>query len=134
MHVLRARLVRKLQAADRFGRFHIYYPHIDGLKEGTCIDVHSKIMVVDDAFLRIGSANLNNRSMGLDTECDLALEAQARPELVQKIRRFRDRLLAEHAGVSTEEAAAAATGMHLYARRSRRSAIPPPAEAADRAA
>jgi phosphatidylserine/phosphatidylglycerophosphate/cardiolipin synthase-like enzyme/uncharacterized membrane protein YdjX (TVP38/TMEM64 family) len=107
MHVLRARLVRKLQAADRFGRFHIYYPHIDGLKEGTCIDVHSKIMVVDDAFLRIGSANLNNRSMGLDTECDLALEAQARPELVQKIRRFRDRLLAEHAGVSTEEAAAA---------------------------
>ena len=37
--------------------------------------VHSKVMIVDDGFLRIGSANINNRSMGADTECDLAFEA-----------------------------------------------------------
>ncbi len=37
--------------------------------------VHSKVMIVDDGFLRVGSANLNNRSMGADTECDLAFEA-----------------------------------------------------------
>ena len=37
--------------------------------------VHSKVMIVDDRFLRIGSANINNRSMGADTECDLAFEA-----------------------------------------------------------
>ena len=107
MHVLRSRLVRKLRAADRFGRFRIYYPHIEGLAEGTCIDVHSKIMIADDVFLRIGSANLNNRSMGLDTECDVALEAQGRPEVAQAIRRFRDQLLAEHAGVDPDQVLAA---------------------------
>ena len=37
--------------------------------------IHSKVMVVDDFLLRIGSANLNNRSMGTDTECDLAFAA-----------------------------------------------------------
>ena len=26
--------------------------------------------------VRVGSANLNNRSMGADTECDLAIEAK----------------------------------------------------------
>ena len=33
---------------------------------GRSIDtmVHSKVMVVDDALLRVGSANLNNRSFG----------------------------------------------------------------------
>jgi uncharacterized membrane protein YdjX (TVP38/TMEM64 family) len=107
MHVLRSRLVRKLRAADRFGRFHVYYPHIEGLAQGTCIDVHSKIMIADDTFLRIGSANLNNRSMGLDTECDIALEAQGRPDVAQAIRRFRDQLLAEHTGVAPDRVAAA---------------------------
>ena len=34
-----------------------------------------EIIVIDDRFLRIGSANLNNRSMGADTECDLSIEA-----------------------------------------------------------
>ncbi len=37
--------------------------------------IHSKVMIVDDRLLRIGSANLNNRSMGTDTECDLVVEA-----------------------------------------------------------
>ena len=38
--------------------------------------VHSKLMIVDDVLLHVGSANLNNRSIGLDTECDLAIEAR----------------------------------------------------------
>jgi phosphatidylserine/phosphatidylglycerophosphate/cardiolipin synthase-like enzyme len=29
---------------------------------------------MDDRMLRLGSANLNNRSIGLDTECDIAFE------------------------------------------------------------
>ena len=33
---------------------------------------------IDDTLLRIGSANINNRSMGFDTECDLSLEAAGR--------------------------------------------------------
>ena len=44
-------------------------------KESTDTMMHSKVMIIDDRFLRIGSANLNNRSMGTDTECDLAIEA-----------------------------------------------------------
>ena len=58
MHVLRTELVRRLHAADTRGRFRIYYPHVPGLAQGTCVDVHSKMMVVDDQWLRIGSANL----------------------------------------------------------------------------
>lgn len=103
MHVLRARLVRELRAADRYNRFHIYYPDVDGLADNTCIDVHSKVMVVDDEWLRIGSANVSNRSMGLDTECDLVIEAEGRADLASGIRAMRDRLIGEHVGVNAEE-------------------------------
>jgi phospholipase D1/2 len=96
MHVLRARLLKQLANADRYHRFHVYYPYIDGLKEDTCIDVHAKLMIVDDDILRIGSANLCNRSMGMDTECDLAIEARGRDDVRAIIRSIRHRLLAEH--------------------------------------
>jgi phospholipase D1/2 len=33
-------------------------------------------MIVDDEWLRIGSSNLSNRSMGVDSECDVTVEAQ----------------------------------------------------------
>jgi phospholipase D1/2 len=68
--------------------------------------VHSKLMIVDDRILRIGSANLNNRSMGTDTECDLAIVAAGDAERRQ-IARIRARLLGDHCGVSADEAAAA---------------------------
>ena len=71
MHVLRTRLVRALREADTHGRFHAYYPHVGGPGEGTCLDLHSKVMIVDDEWLRIGSSNISNRSMGVDTECDV---------------------------------------------------------------
>jgi len=99
MHVLRTRLVKLLSAADKAGRFHIYYPHVPGLTEGTCVDVHSKVMVVDDEWLRVGSANLCNRSMGMDTECDLTVEAAGREDIARTTRALRDGLLAEHLGV-----------------------------------
>ena len=102
MHVLRTRLVKQLREADRHHRFQVYYPHVPGLAEGTCVDCHSKIMVVDDEWLRVGSANLSNRSMGFDTECDLTFEARGRPRVMQAIRDFRDRLLAEHLDVDPE--------------------------------
>jgi len=108
MHVLRTRLVRALRAADRHGRFHAYCPHIDGLAAGTCIDLHSKVMIVDDEWLRIGSSNLSNRSMGVDTECDVTIEARGQERVKAKIREFRDRLLAEHLGAEREAVAKAA--------------------------
>jgi phospholipase D1/2 len=96
MHVLRTRLIQRLQKGDRYGRFRVYYPHVPGLPEGNCIDVHSKLMIVDDAILRIGSSNLCNRSMAVDTECDLVVEATGRQGVSEAIRDFRERLLAEH--------------------------------------
>jgi uncharacterized membrane protein YdjX (TVP38/TMEM64 family) len=107
MHVLRTRLVKDLRAADRNGRFHVYYPHIDGLAEGTCIDVHSKLMIVDDAWLRIGSSNLSNRSMGVDTECDVMIEAGGRADVAAAIGAFRDRILGEHLDADPARVAAA---------------------------
>lgn len=68
--------------------------------------VHSKVVIVDDRFLRVGSSNLNNRSEGLDTECDLAVEAKNQNES-RAIAGLRDQLLAEHLG-STPEALIAA--------------------------
>ena len=107
MHVLRTRLVKDLRAADRNGRFHVYYPHIEGLAEGICIDVHSKLMIVDDEWLRIGSSNLSNRSMGVDTECDVVIEAQGEARIADTIRGFRDRILAEHLGADAADVAEA---------------------------
>jgi hypothetical protein len=55
-------------------------------------------MIVDDRFLTVGSANANNRSMGLDTELNVSWEAHAGDdELRRAIRRARVSLLAEHA-------------------------------------
>jgi phosphatidylserine/phosphatidylglycerophosphate/cardiolipin synthase-like enzyme/uncharacterized membrane protein YdjX (TVP38/TMEM64 family) len=96
MHVLRTRLIQRLHQADRHGRFRVYYPHIPGLPEGCCLDVHSKLMIIDDAVLRIGSSNLCNRSMAFDTECDLVLESRGQARIASAIRDFRERLLAEH--------------------------------------
>jgi phospholipase D1/2 len=107
MHVLRTRLVRSLRAADRHGKFHAYFPHVEGLCEGTCLDLHSKVMIVDDEWLRIGSSNLSNRSMGVDTECDVTVEAGGAARVKQSIRAMRDRLLAEHCGVGMPQLRAA---------------------------
>jgi phospholipase D1/2 len=99
MTALRNRLLLKLRDADAHRRFHAYYPDMPGLAEGTCIDVHSKVMVVDDAWLRIGSANLCNRSMGMDTECDVVVEARGDERVARSVRGFLTQLMGEHLGV-----------------------------------
>ncbi|MDO3380241.1 VTT domain-containing protein [Geoalkalibacter halelectricus] len=98
MEMLGAQMRQRLQAADRFGRLRVVYP----VRAGQFIKVHSKLLIVDDCLLRVGSANLNNRSMGLDTECDLALVAEE-PQAHAAISRQRARLLAEHLGRTPEE-------------------------------
>jgi phospholipase D1/2 len=103
MGTLRTVLLKKLRDADKHGRFHAYYPHIPGLPEGQCCDLHSKLMIVDDEVVRIGSANFSNRSMGLDTECDAAIEARGDERIARTIRGFRNELLAEHLGVAAEQ-------------------------------
>jgi phosphatidylserine/phosphatidylglycerophosphate/cardiolipin synthase-like enzyme len=67
------------------------------------ITVHSKLMIIDDRLLRVGSSNLNNRSLGFDTECDLAIEAHTISDPTrQAIFRLLVRLAAEHTGSPAE--------------------------------
>ncbi len=67
--------------------------------------IHSKVMVVDDELARIGSANFSRRSMGVDTECDLAVEAGGDPRVQAGVRQIRNRLIAEHLGLSVDAVA-----------------------------
>ncbi|MCG3102054.1 phospholipase D-like domain-containing protein, partial [Enterobacter sp. DRP3] len=62
--------------------------------------MHSKVAIVDDECIVIGSANLNNRSMLLDTECCIALVAAGDPRIRAAIAAMRERLLAEHLGTT----------------------------------
>jgi phospholipase D1/2 len=103
MGVLRDRLLARLRASDQHHRLRAYYPVIPGLPEDQCLGVHSKVLIVDDTFLKVGSANLSNRSMGFDTECDIAIGAFGDQvedkDKAQRIAALRTRLLAEHLGV-----------------------------------
>ncbi len=98
MDVLRERVFRQLMNADRERRLRLYEPCVPGLGD-ECVNVHSKITIIDDELVRVGSANLNNRSMGLDTECDIAIEANGREDVRHAIATFRNRLLGEHLGM-----------------------------------
>jgi phosphatidylserine/phosphatidylglycerophosphate/cardiolipin synthase-like enzyme len=116
MGTARAKLLRMLQQADRHDRFRLFVPVTE---EREPVYVHAKVLAVDDRLLRIGSSNMNNRSMGLDTECDLSIEAPAggprRTEIAATVVGLRDRLLGEHLGVPADEvtAAVAAAGGSL---------------------
>ena len=98
----RHRLIQLLWAADEHRRLGVYFPVTEG---GAPIYVHSKVLVVDDRLLRVGSSNLNNRSMGFDSECDVAVEADPNSTEHDDVRRqitsVRDQLVSEHLGVSS---------------------------------
>jgi phosphatidylserine/phosphatidylglycerophosphate/cardiolipin synthase-like enzyme len=102
----RDRLIRSLRRADRHNRLRFYYPVVPG-KDAPCeVHVHAKVMIIDDEILRVGSANLANRSMGLDTECDLAIEATDDAQR-RTIAGLRAQLLGEHLDCSPEDVAKA---------------------------
>jgi phosphatidylserine/phosphatidylglycerophosphate/cardiolipin synthase-like enzyme len=98
----RYELMKALESKDRHGRFRIYYPVTEG---GEDIYVHAKIMIVDDRVLRVGSANMNNRSMGLDSECDLAVDAGTDAAARATVGDLRGDLLGEHLGCAPAEVA-----------------------------
>jgi len=101
MDPARDRLVQGIRETDRQGGFHIFVPYTGEAP----IYVHAKLLIVDDEILRIGSANFNNRSMGLDSECDVFIDC-ARPAnsgCSDTIRALRHSLLAEHCGLDPDE-------------------------------
>jgi phosphatidylserine/phosphatidylglycerophosphate/cardiolipin synthase-like enzyme len=104
METPRAVMIEGLrEAAQRHDhRLGIYYTAATG-DDGQEVPVliHSKVLLVDDRFLTVGSANASNRSMGLDSELNVSWEATGPGDgaLVRSIRRVRQSLLAEHAGL-----------------------------------
>ena len=103
MDTARAEVLYRLEKADRNNRFYAFSPRTP---EGERIIVHAKMTIIDDRLLRIGSTNLNNRSQGLDTECDVAVEAQD-DAAVERIRKFRQHSLGHFIGVEGDAFGAA---------------------------
>lgn len=101
MDTARAHHVGLLRKIDTQKRFRIFHPFAS---KGTAIYVHAKLMIVDDVVLRVGSSNMNNRSMGFDSECDCLIDARSSDDkkLSGKIKQIRISLLAEHLGKSEE--------------------------------
>jgi phosphatidylserine/phosphatidylglycerophosphate/cardiolipin synthase-like enzyme len=102
MDVLRYRLLKRVRTADRYGKLRVFYPALPG-KGNEFLNVHAKVLIVDDLFIRVGSSNLSNHSMGLDTECDLAIEGVESKRLQTGIIGVRNRLLGGHLGVDPEK-------------------------------
>ncbi|MGB3212037.1 MAG: VTT domain-containing protein [Desulforhopalus sp.] len=102
MDVLRGRILRTLREADVHDRLRVFYPQL-AVDPDVTLMVHAKVMVIDGCFVRVGSSNLSNRSLGLDSECDLAIVGEKGSDVAQAIESFRNRLLAEHLGVSEGE-------------------------------
>jgi phosphatidylserine/phosphatidylglycerophosphate/cardiolipin synthase-like enzyme len=56
---------------DRFLACTLYQPH------GNSVYVHAKVCIVDDAWLTVGSANLNEHSLFNDTEVNVVVRDEA---------------------------------------------------------
>jgi phospholipase D1/2 len=105
MHYGRVQFAKRFEEAGVSGRVRMLCLSVPNGRECVYPMIHSKVMVVDDKFFLIGSANLNNRSMGTDTECDVSIEANS-PEVSRQIARARNMLLAEHCKCNVEQFAA----------------------------
>lgn len=99
----RGAMVWRLRSADIFGRFRALYPVTSG---GSKIIVHSKTSVFDDRVVRVGSANLNNRSFGFDTEIELGVECDGE-DARRNVAAFRDRLVGHFMGCTGDAVARA---------------------------
>ena len=105
MDAARLKLVATIGKVDKKSRFRVYIPVT---KNGTDIYVHAKVSIVDDRLLRVGSSNLNNRSQGLDSECDVIIDSAlaANRGTEAAITALRFRLLGEHLDRAPDEVAA----------------------------
>jgi phosphatidylserine/phosphatidylglycerophosphate/cardiolipin synthase-like enzyme len=104
MDTARARLRESMRSHDKNGRFRMYHPVTT---QGEAIYVHSKLMIIDDRVMRVGSSNFNNRSMRFDNECDVAFEADGSEGMAARLLYLRNDLLAEHLGSDNETVAEA---------------------------
>lgn len=104
MGVPRERLRTRLEQEGLSERARLVFPQVTAGDATVEVFVHAKVLVVDDRLLRIGSANICNRSMGFDSECDLVIEARNARER-EGVAAIRDRLFGEHIGRAPEQVA-----------------------------
>ncbi|MET3780749.1 phosphatidylserine/phosphatidylglycerophosphate/cardiolipin synthase-like enzyme [Brevundimonas sp. 1080] len=102
MDKTRSVFLKRLEDADRYGRFRAYSPVT---KDGQTIIVHAKLAIVDDRFVRLGSSNMNNRSEGFDTECDVSFDTRPSTDTSSStcVAVFRSRLIAHWLGCTVTE-------------------------------
>lgn len=86
------------ETGHAFGTYNV--ASVDGGGQDVFVYIHSKLMIVDDRFFTMGSANLTNRSMNLDSEINVTYEATGEDDdaLREALRAVRVRLLGEHVG------------------------------------
>lgn len=103
-----ARMIHLLrQSAEEKGHtIGIFYTRPEGGSDSDWATyIHAKLLLVDDRFLSVGSANTNNRSMGLDTELNISFEEKGDGgKLAESLIELRIDLLREHTGMTEEEA------------------------------
>lgn len=75
--------------------------------------IHSKILIVDDRYLGIGSANYATRALRIDSELQLTLEARSQSERLH-IQSFAEKLL-DHWNVRGDRSAGIPSGIRLAA-------------------
>jgi phosphatidylserine/phosphatidylglycerophosphate/cardiolipin synthase-like enzyme len=89
------------ETGHRLGVYNVAGRRADGTEAH--VYIHSKLMIVDDTFMTIGSANLMNRSMTLDSELNASWEARdGERDLERGIQRARVRLMLEHLGEAAD--------------------------------
>ncbi|MDS0790141.1 phospholipase D-like domain-containing protein [Proteus vulgaris] len=62
--------------------------------------VHSKVLMVDDVFMTLGSSNINYRSMRFDSELNINIQDTDSVGIIKQMREFLWRL---HSGVSLND-------------------------------
>ena len=107
MDTARSEVLYRLESADRHNRFFAFAPLT---KQRERIIIHAKVSIIDDRLLRVGSTNLNTRSMGLDTECDVAAEPLDDVGR-DAIRAFRHRSISHFIGITAADFAVAESVM-----------------------
>jgi phosphatidylserine/phosphatidylglycerophosphate/cardiolipin synthase-like enzyme/uncharacterized membrane protein YdjX (TVP38/TMEM64 family) len=98
MGLARDYLLHHLRQSDQHNRLRVLYTRRfaeDGQSRN--VYIHSKTHCIDDRIFKVGSTNLTNRSMRVDTECDIALFADVHCEAIRQIRFD---LLSIHSGLS----------------------------------
>lgn len=105
MDTPRSLFFRRLCDVDRHKRLRAFMPHA---RKGRPLLVHSKLMIVDDRWLRVGSSNLSNRSMGYDAECDVTLDAGRDAAAMNRLRDIQHELIGHFLDLPAERVAAEA--------------------------